>query len=114
MIKTARYARRGPALAPASGLGEAPAGARRPTEYPSLIWRLIRSRNQYCAVPSSSAFQYPTPGRRVEVAPSGRVACDRLRRTSTRRPLARARQLSGRQQGLSKQELQELRVQELD
>ena len=34
------------------------------------------------------------PGRRVEVAPCGRVACDRFRRTSTRRPLARDRRLS--------------------
>src|SRR5262249_12481241 len=43
---------------------------------------------------SSSRVQYPAPGRRVEVAPCGRVACDRLRRTSTRQPLARARRLS--------------------
>ena len=31
----------------------------------------------------------PARGHSVEVAPYGRVACDRLRRTSTRRPLAR-------------------------
>jgi len=44
---------------------------------------------------SSSATYSPAPGRRVEVAPCGRVACDRLRRTSTRRPLARFRRLRG-------------------
>jgi hypothetical protein len=39
-------------------------------------------------------FKCPAPGRRVEVAPCGRVACDRLRRTSTRCPLAEYRRLS--------------------
>jgi hypothetical protein len=41
------------------------------------------------ALSSSSAVQRPAPGRCVEVAPCGRVARDRLRRTSTQRPLAR-------------------------
>jgi hypothetical protein len=45
-------------------------------------------------VPTSSAVHCPASGRRVEVAPCGRVACDRLRRTSTRRPLARDERLS--------------------
>ena len=48
---------------------------------------------------SSSRVQYPAPGRRVEVAPCGRVACDRLRRTSTHQPLARARRLSRMTEG---------------
>ena len=47
------------------------------------------ARNQTWPVPSSSASHCPAPGHRAEVAPCGRVACDRLRRTSTRRPLAR-------------------------
>jgi len=70
MIKTAplrgaagRHLRRPP------GLGEAPAGAHRPSACnPPLISAARLACNRCCAVPSSSAIQCPAPGRRLKGA----------------------------------------------
>ena len=57
IIKTARCARRGPAPAPASGLGRGP-GRRAPalTPLPPLISLAHRARKRCCRLPSSSAL----------------------------------------------------------
>jgi len=89
--------RRRPAPARPRALG-GPAGARWPSrDCPPVISVAHLARNAgpgACRLPRRP--DCPAPGRRVEVAPSGRVACDRLRRTSTRRPLARIRRLRRR------------------
>ena len=78
-----RPLRRPPALG-------APAGTRRPSRHRATDHGRPSGRASgagHCRLPRR--FRCPAPGHRVEVAPCGRVACDRLRRTSTRHPLAR-------------------------
>jgi len=71
-------------------LRRGPADARRPSRHRAADHGRPSGRASgagHCRLPRR--FQCPAPGHRVEVAPCGRVACDRLRRTSTRHPLAR-------------------------
>ena len=98
----------GRAIAPGLSLGEARPDARpapRPQPAADRPWH-IRLTPRCCTLPSSSALQYPARGRRVKSARCARVACDRLRRFSTRRPLARDRRLLvGRRTGLGRADL---------
>jgi len=67
VLKAARCARRGPALAPASAFfGRGPAGARRP-HAAGRRWsaRLTGMQPGCWTMPSSSAIHCPAPGRRV-------------------------------------------------
>jgi len=78
----------GPALAPASGLREAPAGARRATPLGQQIKAAHPVGRPYSGQPPSSAHKCPARGRRVKGGPFGAVAkAIGFSRPWTRRPL---------------------------
>ena len=93
------YGAAGPASAPASGLREAPAGARRATPLGQQIKAAHPVGRPYSGQPPSSAHKCPARGRRVKGGPFGAVAkAIGFSRPWTRRPLTRISAYRGRRE----------------